>query len=167
MGNRSKQLPESIVQCRDCLAAMIRYCDRDDLEWSWSWCATVRCSGVTPGLAPTTLRKLLAADNQENTAIIYGWVLAQLWIILHAFHLYFQKHHWCSLYIIYYCNPPVLMFGRARTAPAIRTPVTRQPLQLVRVSMSAISVSVLLLCSGPSVPQPVVQSRRRPLVESA
>ena len=47
---------------------------------------------------------------------------------------------------IYYCNPPVLMFGRARTAPAIRTPVTRQPLQLVRVSMSAISASVLVHC---------------------
>ena len=52
---------------------------------------------------------------------------------------------------IYYCNPPVLMFGRARTAPAIRTPVTRQPLQLVRVSMSAISASVMhygVVCSS-------------------
>ena len=51
----------------------------------------------------------------------------------------------------YYCNPPVLMFGRASTAPAIRTPVTRQPLQLVRVSMSAIPASAVrhgVMCSS-------------------
>ena len=56
-----------------------------------------------------------------------------------------------DVHCIYYCIPPVLMFGRARTAPAIRTPVTRQPLQLVRVSMSAISASVVhygVVCSS-------------------
>ena len=118
MGNRSKQLPESIVQCRDCLAAMIRYCDRDDLEWSWSWCATVRCSGVTPGLATTTVRKLLAADNQENPAIIYGWVLAQLWIIFHAFHLFQEAPTTTSidvhLYILLWPTCPHVWEGEDR-----------------------------------------------------
>lgn len=121
MGNRSKQLPESIVQCGDCLAAMIRYCDRDDLQWSWSWCATARCSGGTRGLAAATLRKLLSADNQENPAIIYGWILAQLWIIFHAFHLFQEIPTTSILYLhvhIIVTHLSSCLGGRARPPPS-------------------------------------------------
>ena len=98
---------------------------------------------------------LLTTKKTQPSFMVEYWLNYELFSMFHAFHLSTLRNT-NNFHIVstcrYYCNPPVLMFGRASTAPAIRTHVTRQPLQLVRVSMSAISASVLVhygvMCSS-------------------